>query len=236
MNENLQKKRGWRGTLLAKEMRQNSAVLVGVFSTLLTVMLGLWLFGVFSDANSRVPLFGLFYWSLFALVLILGSTFLAEENGARTVNFLLRLPASRGEIFFTKIKSHVATLGIWCVIAIVLIAVWTVLARIEWGLPDTSRLHDLCTAVLWLPLAYFLAVSFSVFLDRSIAACLAASATAVGVYAATNYLGVRYVEWLHPYSTIDQRLTQIVSNFLLILVAAITASLSWWLFKRKEAR
>ena len=225
-----------RWTLFAKEMRQSTGVIIGMFTVLLIVILASWLFGVSGDTNSSAPWFLLLWWSACSTISMLGSAFLADENRARTTNFLLRLPVSRREVFFTKIKSHAAALAIWCVIAVALMAICTVPAQIDWGFPSQWHPRDFCTAAIWLPVIYFLAVIFSVMLDKSIAAFLAAAATAVGVYAMSTYLGIRCVEWLYLYLPANLRQAEIVSNLVLLLVLVVSALLSWWLFARKEGR
>ena len=227
-----------RRALFAKEMRQNTSVIVSVCCLFVFILAGRWLAAELLDNTlPRIRWFVFFYWSAFATALMLGSAFLADENAAHTTNFLLRLPASRREIFFTKIKSQALSLAVWCVIAIALTAVLTVPARIEWRIPPhTWDPRDCCTVALWLPLAYSLAVSFSILLDKAIAAFLGALATTAGVCATSTYLGFRCMEWLHPDSPVKLRQAQIVSNLLLLLVLGLSVFLAWRLFARKEGR
>ena len=260
MNKNTRKGFGWSGTLFAKEMRQNIGTILALCALLFLYLLGRGLAPyLFDKPSPPIALFPLLYWTVFAMAAVLGAAFLADENGTRTVNFLLRLPLQRKQIFARKIASHFAILFAGLVAALLAILLARSLATVvtvrifktlpsycwsvpllRWQAAKAAGIHslyrDAYTTIVWIPLIYFLAVPFSIVLDRAITAFLAAAACAAIIYALFQTAGYFVADIFHLPSDPRFRLAHLVSNLLLTAVLAAVVALSWRLFARKEGR
>jgi hypothetical protein len=104
---------------------------------------------------------------------------------------------------------------------------------------NSLALGDCYEAAIWVGLGYFLAVSYSIVLDKFIAAFLATAATGAAIYAVCLYLGMRLAEALT--GTTGPNLPNlhtayVATNVLLTFILAGAVAVSWRLFARKEGR
>ena len=225
----------WRGTLLEKEMRQNTSAIISMMVPLVLFLFLLWLMSVTGYRPSRSFIL-VFYWSTFAITGALGSTFLANENGDHSTNFLLRLPLPRWEIYRIKIVSHAIGIILYCAAAFLILVVSAGYAGIVWEADPHWLPTDYCTASVWIPLMYFVSVCFSLVLTRDAAAFLAAAALVAVGHATCQFGSALLVNTISASSYPRFDLIALVGICLEMFLVLGAAILSWRLFARKEGR
>jgi hypothetical protein len=225
----------WRGTLFEKEMRQNTSAIISMTVPLVLFFFLLWLMGLTGNRLSH-PFILVFYWSAFAVTGSLGSTFLANENGDHSTNFLLRLPVPRWGMYRTKIVSHAVAIVLYCAAAFLILVVSAGYIGIIWETDPRWLPTDYCTALVWIPLMYFVSVCFSVVLSTDAAAFLAAAAFVAAGHATCQFGSALLVSTISASSYPRFDLIALVGICLEMFLVLGAAILSWRLFARKEGR
>ena len=220
-----------RATLFAKELRQNAGIMAGLLC-LFIILLFTHCFGLHFLGNSGLLVL---YVAVFCAAAVLGSAFLAEENASGSVNFLLRLPVPRQQLFSAKLLSQLALLAIGLVFALLLSALLQVCLEWEWDFRAWEP-RQYWTALLWIPLVYFLAACFSVCAERAIVAFLAAMAFGAMFKALCQDMSITVSQWIAGGPPVEPPLAHVVSNVLLTCMLGAVVGLFWWLFLSKEGR
>lgn len=230
-----------RGALFEKEMRQSFVAIVGLLG-LFVVTLALRWFDVHAPRRIGVQ-FGssfsglvLLYFLSMCIASVLGSVFLADENKSGATDFLLRLPLSRGRIYATKLLCHLILWLICCATA--LLVLWVLLSslRLNWWPQRAFSPGTPYASVLRIPFIYFLAMSYSILLDRALFAFLAAAASLIFVHATCQGIGYLVVGTASTGSLPNPQTVTFIGYFLETCLVVGAAFLSWRLFSRKEGR
>lgn len=174
--------------------------------------------------------------------IILGSAFLAQENGTGAVNFLLRLPVARRLVFFSKMAAHVSLVVACATLAVLFMILFPPPERWVMYHPSASPPNYL-TPIISIPLVYLIGVFVSIAFDKNLTALLAAIAVALLVILIALQLsyGVSDLWDGRPMDVMKRRdvtetIQRIVLNATLLIALIFSAGLSWWLFQTKEGR